>query len=77
MPDLQGDVSAILSLHRRCRSAKALPFQGGTLEQPEWVLAAFDAIDGAIAAHRAKTSEDLEMDLKKKQLEVENHGGRR
>ena len=50
----------MVKLHNRCRGAYGellrLPFEGGLLQQPNWILAAFDIIASAQADTRKKLS---------------------
>jgi hypothetical protein len=47
MPEMGKDVAAILRLYKLCRQNRALPYPGGVLDQPAWLMSAFDAIDAA------------------------------
>ena len=45
MPEVKGLAAEIIGLYERCKSLNALPGPGGVLEQPEWIMQAFDVIE--------------------------------
>ena len=45
MPDLKSDVIYIMSLYSRCRANNILPYAGGILDQPAWILDLFEVVD--------------------------------
>lgn len=51
MPDLKPDVSLVLTLYQRCKTHRCLPYPGGLLEQPEWIMDLFDTIEGQKELH--------------------------
>ena len=63
MPAVTKDVNYILSLFFKCEKYRALPYPGGVLSQPAWLMNLFDTItsvreevqaesEAAAAAHR-------------------------
>lgn len=47
MPEVKEAAAELISLYERCKASGALPYSGGVLDQPEWIMQAFDAIEGA------------------------------
>jgi len=45
MPKVENDITVILRLYKLCRQNGALPYLGGVLDQPSWIMSAFDVID--------------------------------
>lgn len=52
MPEVNGFTSMVINLHNRCQTYKTLPFPGGLMDQPSWIMRLFDAIDGATVKWR-------------------------
>lgn len=73
MPDVKKEQVAVLKLWGRCFEKKALPFSGGVLEQPAWLMEAFDVIEQARAEVRERL-EQKEKDDAVKQGLLEKHG---
>lgn len=46
MPAVAKDVHYILSLFFKCEKYRTLPYPGGVLSQPAWVMNLFDTIEG-------------------------------
>lgn len=68
MPNVGPDVLAIMSLHARCKNSQALPFSGGVLDQPAYLMNLFDVIDQAHAEHQYKLQTREQDDLLKEKL---------
>jgi hypothetical protein len=45
MPAVAKDVEFILSLFFKCEKYRALPYPGGVLSQPAWIMSLFATID--------------------------------
>jgi len=77
MPDVGTDVLAIMNLHARCRVNKSLPYSGGILEQPAYIMDLFDVIDSVRNAQRNAAAERENGAATQAQLSAElNHGKR-
>ena len=74
MPQVGRDVLAVMRLYQRCRDRRALPVAGGLLAQPEAVMAAFDCIDGQVAAWRAEQAEQGEAERMKREMAAKLNG---
>lgn len=46
MPAVAKDVQFILSLFFKCEKYRTLPYPGGVLSQPAWIMNLFDTIEG-------------------------------
>jgi hypothetical protein len=68
MPDVRKDVRYILDLYSRCRANRALPYAGGILEQPAWIMDLFEVVDNIKAEYHEKQAqkERLEAELEAK-----------
>lgn len=76
MPDTNARTMAELRLYSRCKASGKLPFAGGVLEQPEWVLRLFDDIEEAQADWKREKDEADEMERWKKDALGRLTGGR-
>jgi hypothetical protein len=47
MPEVKEAAAELIGLYERCKAHNALPYPGGVLDQPEWIMQAFDTIDHA------------------------------
>jgi len=74
MPKIERAEVALLSLWGRCKSLNTLPVMGGVLDQPEWLMQAFEVIEGAREAVRARREEAEQSAALKRKLEVETGG---
>ena len=45
MPEVARDVHYILKLYNRCQQYHALPYAGGVLAQPAWIMDLFSVIE--------------------------------
>ena len=45
MPAVTKDVNYILSLFFKCEKYRTLPYPGGVLSQPAWIMNLFDTIE--------------------------------
>lgn len=59
----------ILRLHGRCRASGVLPYAGGVLAQPAWILELFDVVDGEQAAARSARAEEAQTERMRQSLE--------
>jgi len=68
MPDVRKDVRYILDLYSRCRANRTLPYAGGILEQPAWIMDLFEVVDNIKAEYHEKQAqkERLESELEAK-----------
>ena len=71
MPDVRKDVSFILDLYARCRSNNALPYAGGILNQPAWIMDLFEVIDNVKASYRKEKGEAERVQA---ELEAKSNG---
>jgi hypothetical protein len=76
MPHVSEAELSIINLYQRCKNFNVLPFAGGILDQPEWILSLFDTIDGVINKVKNKKIEEEQGDLiKEKEKEKLIYGG--
>ena len=68
MPFVDRDIRALINLYRRCRDRRCLPESGGVMDQPEVLMAAFDAIDNVVAEHQRRSREEQEQELRAQRL---------
>lgn len=71
MPDVRKDVRYVLDLYSRCRSNNSLPYAGGILNQPAWIMDLFEIIDNIKAEYQKQQSEKERVQA---QLEGQIHG---
>ena len=69
MPAAGKDVQFILSLFFKCEKYRALPYPGGVLSQPAWIMNLFDTISSVRDDIRAKNEAAAAA-----QRALENHG---
>ena len=62
MPDVNNDVRYIMSLYARCQQYNCLPYAGGVLNQPAWIMDLFAVIENRQAAHDREAAEKQEME---------------
>ncbi len=60
----------LLRLYQRCDQRKCLPCEGGVLDQPLWIMSAFDVIDERKAQIKQKQTEAAEMNEARRKLKV-------
>ena len=58
MPDVAPDVRCILKLYSRCQKYHCLPYSGGVLEQPAWIMDLFGLIEGLKESHKQEQDAD-------------------
>lgn len=68
MPEVAVGEMEMLRLWSRCKAFGKLPFAGGILEQPAWVMDALDTVNSSVESVRAKRDEDAKTDLEKQKL---------
>ena len=59
MPFVDSKTKSIILLYKRCRDRQALPEAGSLLDQPEWILEAFDVIDAEISQCRKQEADEM------------------
>lgn len=64
MPAMRTDVGCILDLYSRCRANNVLPYAGGLLDQPAWLMDLFSVIDDIKAAYKKSEVETEEAKAK-------------
>ena len=62
MPEVARDVHYILKLYSRCQQYHCLPYAGGILNQPAWIMDLFSVIENRQAAHDKEAAEKQEME---------------
>lgn len=72
MPDVGKDVSSVLDLYAKCRNNGVLPYAGGLLDQPAWLMDLFGVIDDIKERHRRERERE---EAAKNELETRNHAG--
>ena len=70
-------VTAIISLYNRCKDMRALPEQGGLLDQPQYILNQFDVIMEETIAFKRQMEERAILERQKEELERGLPRGRR
>ena len=66
-PDVGNRELAIINLYQRCLEFKALPYSGGVLDQPKYLLDYFDIIDARKRAHEDNKELDANRELVRQQ----------
>jgi len=74
MPKVENDDVAVLRLWGRCKSLKTLPLAGGILDQPEYLMEAFEVIEAARQSVVVRREEAEQGALLKKKLEAATGG---
>jgi len=65
----------LINLYSRCQARKSLPCGGGVLDQPAWIMDAFDVIDHTRTDFQRKESErQRDEEIKSKLSEGLNCG---
>ena len=76
MPEIGKDVALVLRLYFRCVNLKSLPYDGGVMDQPAWIMDLFDVIDEQKDQQASRERELAERDAKVRELRA-NQGGRK
>lgn len=71
MPEVGAKEVAVLRLWGRCKDTRSLPYSGGVLEQPGWLMEMFDVVEAALAQAKADREENERNDEMKKRMEAE------
>lgn len=64
----------VLVLYQRCRRRQQLPVSGGVMDQPEELMAYFDAIDAAVSEFEQQQQEDARRNAEFDRLRRELRG---
>jgi len=62
MPDVGNREAVIINLYQRCQEFKALPFSGGVLDQPAWLMDCFSVIEREKSLYEQKKNRDFERE---------------
>jgi hypothetical protein len=68
MPAIAKDVALVLRLYFRCERFRALPYAGGVLEQPGWIMDLFDVIEEQKEAQARVDAERAENERQARKL---------
>ena len=58
MPDIGNRELAIIRLYQKCEKYHVLPYSGGMLEQPKWIMSCFDYIEDTLGEIRKEKELD-------------------
>lgn len=64
-------------MYQRCKDFNQLPYDGGLMAQPEWLLDLFDIIEEERGAIEREMKERAEMEYKRQQMLGQMSGGAR
>jgi hypothetical protein len=74
MPEAGPDVLGLIRTYQRCEARKCLPYEGGVLDQPEDILAAFDVIDGEVTQFEQRKKEEQQSAMIAERSKKDLHG---
>jgi hypothetical protein len=76
MPDLKAKTGWLITLRQRCERYRCLPYPGGLLEQPAWLMRLFDVMDARREHHRREQAENGRRQAERDRLRAELKNGR-
>ena len=74
MPEVGNQELEIIRLFQRCKEYKVLPYSGGVLEQPAWILSCFDTIEETQRAYERKKELDSQREAVRQEQKEKLYG---
>jgi hypothetical protein len=66
MPEFDRETLYIIKLYSRCLRYSVLPYYGGIMDQPAWIMELFDVITGKKESYEKEQSERIEQEARVK-----------